>query len=117
MVAICIGSNQPSIGLAFESIGAAEATAHIGETATVCGVVASAKFAVRTRGQPTFLNFDKPYPNQLFTAVIWGADREKFGTPESTYSHGHICVSGRIKAYRGLPEMNLRNPSQISVSP
>jgi hypothetical protein len=42
-----------------------EAKAHIGETATVCGSVASTRFAASTKGQPIFLNLDKPYPNQI----------------------------------------------------
>jgi len=48
-------------------ISPAEAAKHIGEKATVCGVVASARYASRSKGQPTFLNLDKPYPNQIFT--------------------------------------------------
>jgi len=49
-----------------------EASGHVGENATVCGVVASGKFADRSKGQPTFLNLDKAHPNQVFTAVIFG---------------------------------------------
>ena len=50
------------------TISAAEASKHVGEKATVCGVVASASYASRTKGQPTFLNLDKPYPDAIFTA-------------------------------------------------
>jgi hypothetical protein len=41
---------------------AADAKDHIGEQATVCGKVASSRYAATTRGKPTFLNLDKPYP-------------------------------------------------------
>jgi hypothetical protein len=41
---------------------AAEAHAHIGETAMVCGEVVSTRYASSTKGHPTFLNLDKPYP-------------------------------------------------------
>jgi len=58
---------------------AAEAKNHVGETATVCGKVVSARFASKSKGQPTFLNLDEPYPNHIFTVVVWGSDREKFG--------------------------------------
>jgi hypothetical protein len=44
----------------------------IGRQKTVCGAVASAHFATRSKGQPTFVNLDKPYPNQIFTVLIWG---------------------------------------------
>jgi hypothetical protein len=53
--------------------------------ATVCGSVVSTHYAPGTKGQPTFLNLDKPYPNQVFTVLIWGESRSKFGTPESEY--------------------------------
>jgi hypothetical protein len=40
------------------------------------------RYAERTRGRPTFLNLDKPYPEQVFTILIWGESRAKFGAPE-----------------------------------
>jgi hypothetical protein len=45
---------------------AAEAKNHVGETATVCGRVASAHFAEKAKGLPTFMNLDMPYPQQIF---------------------------------------------------
>jgi len=68
-----------------------EAASYIGKNATVCGQVASATYAARSRGRPTFLNLDRPYPNPIFTALIWGEDRGKFsGSPEKTYSGKRI---------------------------
>jgi hypothetical protein len=29
----------------------------------------------RTRRQPTFLNLDAPYPQHIFTVVVWGESR------------------------------------------
>lgn len=37
----------------------------------MCGVVASTKHVSTSKGRPTFLNLDKPYPDQPFTVVIW----------------------------------------------
>jgi DNA/RNA endonuclease YhcR with UshA esterase domain len=90
-----------------------EAEEHIGETATVCGTVASARYAASTKGQPTFLNLDKPYPNQVFTILIWGENRSKFGTPESEYKGKRICVTGKITQYRGAAEIVASDPQQI----
>jgi hypothetical protein len=92
-----------------------QARAHIGERASVCGVVASSHFAARSRGNPTFLNLDQPYPNQIFTVVIWGSDREKFGVPEVTYQGRRICVTGDIRGYRGVPEIVATEPMQVRV--
>jgi DNA/RNA endonuclease YhcR with UshA esterase domain len=94
-----------------------DAAKHVGENATVCGTVASAHYAPRTRSQPTFLNLDKPYPNQIFTAVIFGSDRAKFGEPETTLQGKRICVTGTIRLYRGKPEIILNDPKQLESSP
>ena len=93
-----------------------EAAGHVGETSTVCGFVASAKYATSGRGEPTFLNLDRPYPNQLFTVLIWGSDRDAFGQPEVAYRGKRICVTGLIESYRGKPEIIARRPSQIQLS-
>src|SRR6266404_4509551 len=94
---------------------ATEAKNHIGETATVCGSVASTRYAVSTKGQPTFLNLDKPYPNQVFTILIWGSNRAKFGRPEVDYKDKHICVTGKITEYRGAPEIIANDPREIKI--
>jgi hypothetical protein len=94
---------------------AAQAKDHVGETATVCGKVVDGHYAGRSRGQPTFLNLDKPYPNQIFTIVIWGSDRPKFGDPETKYRDKNVCVTDRITSYRGVPETTAHDPSQIEI--
>lgn len=71
----------PPIITAQETITAADADKYVGQKATVCGIVASATFSTRSKGQPTFLNLDQPYPRQIFTVVIWGKDREYFSSP------------------------------------
>lgn len=64
-----------------DTLTAGQASEHVGETAIVWGVVASAHYASRSRGRPTFLNLDKPYPNHVFTALMWGENRSKFKQP------------------------------------
>lgn len=92
-----------------------EAKEHFGETATVCGEVVSTRYAESSKGQPTFLNLDQPHPNQIFTAVIWSENRSKFGKPEDEYKGKRICVSGKITAYAGQPEIVVSDPKQITV--
>ena len=104
------------------SLSCDEAKGHIGEQATVCGLVAS---AACTRSQTTFLNLCKPYPNHVFTALIWGTDRDKFlgkcGQPQPEKLVGkNVCVTGKIELYhdsrlnRETPEIILRDPKQLS---
>jgi len=52
-------------------ITAAEAKDHVGEIRTVCGKVVSTHYASGSKGQPTFLNLDEPYPKEVFTILIW----------------------------------------------
>jgi hypothetical protein len=75
-----------------KTLTAAEAKDHIGELNVVCGKVASTRYAATTRGKPTFLNLDNPYPSQVFTILIWGENREKFGAPEEKYRKKQVCV-------------------------
>jgi len=82
----------------------------------VSGFVASARYAESSMKQPTFLNLGKPYPNQDFTVVIWGLDRENFPQPpEKLYLHKNITVTGEVTTYRGKPEITVHDPSQIVV--
>lgn len=97
------------------SIRPVDAINYVGQFATVCGIVASAKYATGTKGQPTFLNLDKSYPNQIFTAVIWGSDRDKFGVPPEKLEGKRICVAGNIALYRGRPEIVVSRPGQITM--
>lgn len=92
---------------------AEDAAHHLGETATVCGVVASAKFDIGLRSQPTFLDFGRAYPDQVFTAVIFGSDRAKFGTPETALRGKQVCVTGKIQDRSGMPEIILTDPKQL----
>jgi len=94
---------------------AAQAKDHVGETATVCGKGVSARYSDKSRGQPTFLNLDRPYPNHIFTIVIWGSDRSKFNTPEDAYRDKQICVTGKFESYQGVPQIIARDPGQIQV--
>ena len=97
-----------------EVITAAQAAQHVGEVQTVRGVVVSATYALRAKGQPTFLNLDKPFPNEIFTVLIWGSDRGKFATPpEDSFKGKTVRVTGKITAYRGTPEIVVHDPGQI----
>lgn len=112
LLALCCVASFP-VQAQTKKITAAEAKDHGGEAATVCGQVASTRYAERSKGQPTFVNLDKPYPDAIFTILIWGDDRPKFGVPESKYRDSNVCVTGKISSYRGTPEIVAREPSQI----
>jgi hypothetical protein len=113
--AACLTVQVAIPAVAANMLTAAQAPEHIGENATVCGVVASTRYAAGTNGQPTYLNFDLPYPRQVFAVVIWGSDRPKFGTPETTLMGKRACATGTIQSYRGKAQIIASDPQQIIV--
>ena len=77
-------------------------------------MVALTNFDTYTQFWPTVLDFGKPFPDQAFDAVIYGRDRAKFGTRETTLQGKRVCVSGVISEDRGKPEIVLTNPQQLA---
>jgi hypothetical protein len=96
-----------------QSIPAADAAKHLGQRGTVCGTIAETHTATTSAGTPTFIDFENAYPNQVFTAVVWQADRSKVG---STPKSGTLCVTGQITSYKGKPQIALRSRSDWSAS-
>ena len=94
-----------------------EAKYHIGERTTVCGPVVDATWARGSRGQPTFLNMGKKYPDSdRFTMVIWIQNRPNFpSSPESYYYGKTVCVTGLITEYQGIAQIEVSTSPQIQV--
>ena len=94
----------------------ADAAARIGQHATVCGTVAEASFVEGIDGRPTFLNFGGRHPDQVFTAVIWERHRHHFATPPDELFDGEsVCVTGRVREHRGVPQIEIRDPGAIRL--
>jgi hypothetical protein len=102
------------VAVAADTLTTSDAARHIGENATVCGVVAGVHTATNSKGSPTFVNLDKPYPNQVFTILIWGSDVSKFSPSPSGWNGKHVCATGKIEVYRNVPEIVSRDAGQIS---
>jgi hypothetical protein len=86
-----------------------QAKRHIGRVKTVCGRVASTKYAKDSNGRPTFLNLGKPYPNHLFTILIWYEYRSLYPRPpERMFRNRTVCVRGLIGKYGGVPQIVAR---------
>lgn len=100
-----------------DMVRAFEARQHAGEYAMVCGVIASAKYLQNSRGAPTYLNFDKPYPDSEFSAIIFGKNRKNFNPAPETLTGYKACVYGKIRMYKGRPQMELVKADQLSVKP
>lgn len=93
-----------------------QAAAHLGETRTVCGLVASTKYLPKANGQPTLLNLGRPFPNHVFTVVIFGQHRPLFPQlPEGFYKGKQVCVTGEIKDYKGKAQIVVERREQLKV--
>jgi hypothetical protein len=49
----------------------------------------------------------------VFTIVILGSDRPKFGEPEIKLLGKTVCATGLIEAYKGKPEIVAKDPRQL----
>ena len=94
-----------------------QAQQHIGETNTVCGLVARARYLDTSKTKPTLLNLGRPYPDHAFSVMIPDSDRSKFKDPPEVFFNGKtVCVTGMIIDFRGKPQIMVEDPSQIVVT-
>lgn len=115
--AVLVAAMSPLSTFAADPVPTSEAARHVGKTVTLCGPVAGAAHFDRLKGEPTFLNFDRAYPEQTFTVVIWGADAVKFERPpHRMFARQDLCVTGLVETYRGKPQIVVRDPKQITVA-
>jgi hypothetical protein len=104
-----------------EVICCQEARDCISKTKAIEGMVVSAKYAPKERGQPTFLNLCYKYPDERrFTLLIWGENRQQFvdclgGPPEELLLNHKVSARGHIQLYEGVPEIILDNCIQLAV--
>jgi len=92
------------------TIGSAEAAKWIGKQVVVTGVVAQ----VSVRPSLVFLNFNRAYPSNLFTAIIRNKNTDEFENLTALRGKA-VAVKGQIRDYNGKPEMELTGKSQLKV--
>ena len=104
---LCRGddTNSPTL-----TIGAAQTADYIGKQVTVTGVVAQ----VSLRPSLVFLNFDKAFPSNKFSAIIWNRNTNGFESLPGLKGKT-VSVNGKVIEYQGKPEMELNKPTQLKV--
>lgn len=95
----------------YVSISTSEANEYVGKEAEVTGYIAD----VVIRPKVIYLNFDRKYPKNTFTGVIFPADADKFGDAEQ-FRNKNVTVRGRIGTFNGKPQIILNNKEQISIN-
>lgn len=83
---------------------------HIGENATVKGYVAD----VVIREKVEYLNFDKKYPKNTFSAVIFSEKFSEVGDL-SIYKNQNVEVKGLISTYKDKPQIIVTSKNQIRI--
>jgi DNA/RNA endonuclease YhcR with UshA esterase domain len=91
-------------------IKSSEAINHINANAIVKGYVAD----VAGREKVAYLNFDKKYPKNTFTAVIFAEKFSEVGDL-SIYKNQNVEVRGIITEYKGKPQIIINSKNQISI--
>jgi len=93
------------------SLSITEAISHVGERATVKGLVIQVS---HSRNGTVFLDFGGRHPLHIFSAIIYGNAAGEFGEV-SSYEGKTISVTGKIRLYNGKPAVILKRPSQLMV--
>ena len=89
----------------------AEAAQHIGEHASVEGVVTAVSTSKRGN---TFINFGGVYPNQTFTGWIPAGTPLASDPSIKSLQGKKVKITGLIELYRGKPEIKVLSRDQIT---
>ncbi len=93
------------------------AASEVGRSGDFRGKVVRSFYNGGGRGQPTYLDLGRAYPDSgRLSVVIWGSSRDAFpGAPESIYRDKDVAVSGKVSVYRGVTRIIVRSPSAIAT--
>ncbi|QGM99583.1 hypothetical protein F7D14_06105 [Methylocystis parvus] len=99
---------------AAESIEALKAPFHVSESVLACGRVAQ----VSAHPEITYINLDRPYPDQTLALVVWQNDlaayEARFGNL-SALEGRRVCAQGVIEEHKGSLQMILKNPQFLRL--
>jgi hypothetical protein len=91
------------------TITAQDAAQHAGEMVTVEGLA-----RIHVSAKASFLDIGGNYPDEPFPAVVFADHADAFGDLMK-YDGKTVDVTGRIRGYKGKPEIILTDPSQIKL--
>jgi DNA/RNA endonuclease YhcR with UshA esterase domain len=87
-----------------------EAKDHLNEDAVVKGYVAD----VVIREKVSYLNFDRKYPKNTFTGVVFDDKFSEVGDLE-IYRNKNVELKGKITIYKGKPQITITSKNQIKL--
>lgn len=108
--------NVMPINFAKGQVATSQAKYFIGDEATVCGKVVATRYKPNGGADPTYLNLDKPFPDVIFSVIVFGKNRINFTyKPEELLLNKNICVTGLVGDYKGIPQIIVTGPHQIEI--
>lgn len=105
---VCTANAQTSIKLE-------DVSKHVGDSVTVCGLVADMRYFENSKNRPTLLNIGAKHPDAPLTVVIWGTVRDVFTSKIEDLLNKNICITGRIILYKEKPEIIIDKQEQITI--
>ncbi|MCH2022788.1 MAG: DNA/RNA non-specific endonuclease [Saprospiraceae bacterium] len=94
------------------TLNSVEADLFVDKKACVCGVIVSTR---KTSTGSVFFNFDSKFPNHTFSGSIWSDNVKNFTyEPEIEFLGKKICISGKIREYKGKPTMNVEHEKKVT---
>ncbi len=79
----------------------------------ICGTVVSTH---KSKKGHIFINLDKSFPHQVFTATIWKSNVINYSyDPEVFLLNKKVCIKGKINDYQGVPAIYPENEKAIKV--
>ncbi len=83
------------------------------KTVKVCGKVVAARYS---NSGNVWINLDKKFPNDFFSAVIWKDNLTNFTYDPPTYFlDKEICVEGKVRDAHGKPQISLKSPFNVEI--
>ena len=84
----------------------------LGEYKTVKGHIV--QVSIMKKSGMCYLNFTEKYPKNDFTVVIFKSAQKKFDNMKK-YKDKNVKVTGKVKLYKGRPQIIVNNPEQIEI--
>ncbi|MDD4149406.1 MAG: DNA/RNA non-specific endonuclease [Bacteroidales bacterium] len=80
---------------------------------SICGTVVSTH---KSRNGHIFINIDKSFPNQIFSATIWKSNVVNFSYDPAVFLlNKQVCIKGKVKDYQGTPSIYPENERKIRI--
>lgn len=98
-------------GATVKPLPVAEAKKFVGNNVVLVGKVAE----VNRTEQIVRLNFEEPFPKQVFTAVVF-ARSFKYFTNLANLEGKTVEITGKVSEYRDRPQIILTNSAQLRVT-